>query len=597
MRAPGALRRLVVLPGLAGLLEPPGAASRGVYRLHPLLREHCAAQRRTRTPGRYRAIHRRIAVALARRDDVVAAMRHATEAGDPSLASRILLDAGGLQWWLRQSAERLVSADRYLTDETVAGEPRLAMARCVAFALTDRLRDARATFRAAASAGRPDLEVDRLCARGVLALHGCEPVGSAEARATAADARRLADLPTAPASMRAMTESGLAVHHNQRSEFDAVVACCRRARRLAGPRIAMTVDIQLGQVAMARGRVREAVKRYRSARRAAQAQVLGNLVLAAYADVLAQELALERNRLPAGGDVADRLVREAHRSGAHFAHYAAASWAAIDLIRESDGADAALRALDGMLEHAARAALPALERYLAAVPVSLLANAVRIDDAQRTWLAAALPARDADCLDLDNQGWREMEAVACARLRLHRARGRFPAGRSLGAALVRVAAARGLRRTELCARALLLRLEHDARARGAARTNVTEYLRLYVRTDYARPLVRVGTAATAALRRFLQERPDPTLAAGAERLLVAGAVGRAPDVPAFAGNQLGVLQRLATHRDKQIARELDLSTDGVRYHVRAIFRKLGATGRAEAVRRARALGILPADPG
>ena len=95
----------------------------------------------------------------------------------------------------------------------------------------------------------------------------------------------------------------------------------------------------------------------------------------------------------------------------------------------------------------------------------------------------------------------------------------------------------------------------------------------------------------------LQEPPDPVLAAAAERLLSIGAGGRAATAPAFAGNQMAVLQRLATHPDKRIDRELGLTTNGVRHHVRAIFRKLGVTGRAEAARRARALGILPADPG
>ena len=83
VQAPGALPRLTALNGLAGLLEPLGAAARGVYRLHPLLREHCAAERRRRAPAGYRATHRRIALAVARRGDTVAAMRHATEAGDP----------------------------------------------------------------------------------------------------------------------------------------------------------------------------------------------------------------------------------------------------------------------------------------------------------------------------------------------------------------------------------------------------------------------------------------------------------------------------------------------------------------------------------
>ena len=470
------------------------------------------------------------------------------------------------------------------------------MFRCVAFALSDRMPEARRTFRTAATEGHADFAVDRLCARSVLALHGCEAVESAEARTTVADLRRLADLPTVPVPMRAVIESGLAVYHNLCGDFDAVAACCRSARRLAGRRIAMTVDIQLGQMAMARGRVREAMKRYRSARRAAQAQFLGDLVHAAYADVLVRELVLERNRLPDGDGGARRLLREAHRSGAHFAHYAAASGTAIDLILESEGAETALNAVDGMLDHATQGALPALERYLAALRVSLLADAGRVAAAERTWRAAALPATDTDCLDLDHQGWREMEAIANARLRLLRARGEVALGRRLGTRLRDVAAACGLRRTEMRALALLVRLEHDARARGAATRNLTEYLRLYVRTDYARPLVRLGTPATTVLRRFLRDAPDPVLAAAAERLLVVGAGGGAASVPAFAGNQRTVLQRLATHRDKQIARELGLTTDGVRYHVRAIFRKLGVSGRTEAVRRARALGILPADP-
>ena len=66
VQASGALRRLAALTGLAGLLEPLGAAGRALYRLHPLLREHCAAERRRHAPGRYFATHRRIALALAR---------------------------------------------------------------------------------------------------------------------------------------------------------------------------------------------------------------------------------------------------------------------------------------------------------------------------------------------------------------------------------------------------------------------------------------------------------------------------------------------------------------------------------------------------
>ena len=54
-----------------------------------------------------------------------------------------------------------------------------------------------------------------------------------------------------------------------------------------------------------------------------------------------------------------------------------------------------------------------------------------------------------------------------------------------------------------------------------------------------------------------------------------------------------MLQRLDGQRDKQIADALGLSAYGVRYHIRKLFAKLGAHNRAEAVRRAREMGLIP----
>jgi LuxR family maltose regulon positive regulatory protein len=46
----------------------------------------------------------------------------------------------------------------------------------------------------------------------------------------------------------------------------------------------------------------------------------------------------------------------------------------------------------------------------------------------------------------------------------------------------------------------------------------------------------------------------------------------------------------------EIARELSLSVHTVRTHVRHLFAKLGVHGRAEAVERARGLGLLAPSP-
>ena len=82
--------------------------------------------------------------------------------------------------------------------------------------------------------------------------------------------------------------------------------------------------------------------------------------------------------------------------------------------------------------------------------------------------------------------------------------------------------------------------------------------------------------------------------------LLAEAIGSAPAVgePAWPGEPLTqsearVLRYLPTHMSApEIAAELYLSANTVKTHLRHLYRKLGAHSRHEAVKRARAIGLL-----
>ena len=145
--------------------------------------------------------------------------------------------------------------------------------------------------------------------------------------------------------------------------------------------------------------------------------------------------------------------------------------------------------------------------------------------------------------------------------------------------------------------ALRVRLRHEAGDPDAARDAAAEYLRHFAHADYARPLLRVGTAATAALERVRDTDPTGPVAATAGRILGMAAAATPTDGPRLDDREIAVLRQLASRRDKEIARALGLSVHGVRYHVRRIFRKLDVGHRRDAVRRARALGILPPGDG
>ena len=163
-----------------------------------------------------------------------------------------------------------------------------------------------------------------------------------------------------------------------------------------------------------------------------------------------------------------------------------------------------------------------------------------------------------------------MEAFACARLRLCIARGDFESGRELAAAPDR------------------------------AMAHVAEYLRLYARAGYARPLARERELAAPPLSRIVDANGGSEMAATAASLR--GALASEDRPPGdrvdadLTGAEFEVLRRLVRHSDKEIARHLSLSYDAVRYRIRSsVFGKLGARGRHDAVHRARSLGILPSD--
>ena len=593
----GLLSHLAGIPALAGLFErAPGR--RPVHRLHPLLREHGGKRLRRESPARHRELHRRLARALARRGHTVDAMRHATAAGDSALAGAILAEAGGVRWWLREGADRLVAADRLLDDAVAAADPRLGLVRTVALALSGRLPEARRAWAGTVGLTHPDrarLAIDRHLVRGALAMNGTEPVAGPEGAEYRATTRRLAAAPTVPAVLRGALEYGLCFDANQRADFPAARAHGRRAlHHIGGASIYLvgSVHSQLGQAAMATGRLREARRRYATLSRTSRERFADYSRLVAIVEVLRRELDLERNRLRTSPDDDLSLTRAITRGGAPFAPCAAAAEL---VLHHASGPDpqGAMDLLDDMWERARQVGLTTLKRLLAAMRVAVMTETGRTGEADATWRAAGLPATDADCAQLDTLSWREMEAAACARLRLLARHGQLDAARRLADRVDRLAGGHGLKRTRMRALALRVRLEHHAGARGATLAALLAYLDLYEDTDYARPIGRLR-AAPALLGALLDAEPDGSRTPTAARLLrrIQGA-GDDP-VPRLTARQREILRRLAAReQDKEIARALGLSVDGVRYHLRGVFAKLGVRRRTEAAGRARTLGILP----
>ena len=600
------MRRIDTMPVLAGLLEPVRDGEAEVWRLHPLVREHCAQRRFRETPQRYRTIHRRIACALGRRGQTVAAMRHAVEAGEPGLAGDLLEEAGGARLYHREGVAQLQAAHRLLTEDAVAERPRLALVRCMSLILSGQMDEARAGYRALAGAldslevdasgAALELAADHCMVRGMILLYGSESMGSALTGPHLADVARLAESPHVDVLTRGILEYTLCLAGNMTGNIEAALDRAARAREcfVRSPYMSMYMDVQEGQAAMAQGRVQDAAALYRRAQRVARERYVLDPQPAAVCKALLHELSAECGRAGPGAEL-DRVPEALTRGSAPFQAYAAASGALLEARLRNEGAEAALADADGMLEYVRRARLPALVRYVSALRVSLLAMAGPGADAERAWTAAGLPDDLADCLDLGGQTWREMEALSTARLRLALGRGRFEEARGFAGELRTVAAAWGLKRTLMRALALSAVLERRAGDRSAAAAHVEAYLRAYAETPYAGPLVRERAECADLLAARWKAASGTPVGEKACSLLAAMENADDPRRRALSARERAILQRLEGRRDKQIGAELNLSRHGVRYHLRSLFAKLGVRTRAEAIHSAKEMGLLPGD--
>ena len=605
LRRSDSLHRLESMSVLAGLLEPVSGAAARNWRLHPLIREHCARQRYREAPDRYRAIHCRLAAALERRGETLPAMRHAVEGGEPPLAGDILERAGGVRLWTRQGAAQLRAANRLLDEEVIAARPRLALVRCIALALSGSLDEARTLYHELSAAHAPgpehghernfDYAVDECIVRGGLALYGGELGASDLVRTLSGDIERLIRSPRMDLLTRGHLEYARCALYHLKGEFDAALERLAAARQcLAGSRyIALHGALLHGQVEHAQGRVPEAETHYRRARRIARKNVVLDPVPAAGADLALKELALECDRVSGAAPCA--VPRVLMNYGAPFSFLATASGVAIELRLRAGQLGRALSVADEQLEFVRAGALTSLVRYLAAMRISVLVAAGRMEDAAQAWRRDGLPEDTEGCVDLAGQTWREMEAISCARLRWLIESARFGQARGLAGALRAVAAERRLRRTRMRGLALSVLLEERAGKPEEAVSHLKDFLRLFAETPYAWPLVRERASAAAAVRRFLREHPDSSCRKHARSLLAAMRRLDSGPEPVLTRREKDVLLRCERQRDKQVAAQLGLTVHGVRYHLRKVFDKLGVRNRAAAASRARRLGLFADD--
>ncbi|MDE0053302.1 MAG: LuxR C-terminal-related transcriptional regulator [Gammaproteobacteria bacterium] len=597
------------LSSLRGLVQPMGNNG-GTLRLHPLLRDYCAAQLQRDDPYRYRSLHRKVAIAMEGHGHLIPAMRHASAAADPGLVGDILERAGGLRLWMQEGMTRLGAAERFLTPEVMESHPRIALLRCRILTKNARLAEARQLFervraqthdftRDPGADSNYELGVDAVVIKATLAGYGCMPITAELVRDVEASlglVRREQDPdPTTLANHNLL----LFVAYYQAARFDLARAFAAEART----RYALCnshhgdfhVTLQSGLLAMAQGHVADAERSYERAAQIAREHFPRDASLPLILNVLSMELDLERNRTDELESRLSEIPIPLRDIAVLLDVHAAAVDVAAECILEMGSADEALQLVEESWDFALNEGLMSARRHLSALRVGYLASGGQVDRAARVWRSAGLPDDTDELLDLETQSWREMEAISCARIGLLAALGSFEAAREVASGLCELAQERGLTRTHMRSLASWMALEYQAGHENDAAGRLLDYLHAYAATDYVRPLVREREIARSVLEALLDSALEAQVREIANAVLehLGSEVAQAPRAQQYTAREIEVLQGLARgERDKEIARDLGITAHGVRYHLKNLFRKLGVSDRLGAVRTALSSGLI-----
>ncbi len=599
--------RLVELAALRGLLHQLGTGT-DRWQLHPLLKEVCGIERRRENPDRYLELHRAIAAAMIERGHLLLAVRHASEARDWDLVGDALLQAGGLRLWLREGMTRLGAAERFLTDEVVKRFPRLELLRCRLLVHRSRLIEARARYEnvrtrtddfAHDRPGGDDsaLRAEATIVRAGLTGFGCMPFdkGIVQELIDCLAHVRGEESPD-PETVGAIA-TFLVAAYDQGAQFERgrAFGAEAEAQFLLCNSVHGTMHLALieGIGAMAQGRSAEAENHYARAASIAEQHFPLDANVTQTVRVLTAELDVECGRTPLPREGAQRIPVPFRNIAAWLDVYAAANELAVESRFDSAGAEEALNVVEASCDWADSQGLVSVSRHLLTLKIGYLAEAGRVDEAAATWLDAAFPDDIQSILDLDRYTWREIEAISCARLRLLVASGELESARELAGRLSALARDRNLMRTLTRSLALSMILEYRANDTDAAMAHLVEYVNVHAETGFAGAMVRAHATSRPLLGRLLRTGLERRLKDAAQTLLRKIDSREGSTFPDFTVREREILELLArSRRDKEIARLLGLSVDGVRYHLRNIYRKLGVSRRGEAVSRARTAGIV-----
>jgi LuxR family maltose regulon positive regulatory protein len=580
------------------------------FRLHPLFREHLYERLSITRPERLRVLHARAAEWFGGRGDLVEAVRNWVLAGEANRGIDTLARAGGVLLWFIEGLTRLRAIMQLFDEETITGDWRLAMIRCLLNVKDGKVSQARQLYDD--TTARSEVSVHDFTVAGetlsihefvimeiVISIYEGKLISDAVSKEIEA---RVASLEPNEHAVRSNLLTFLCVSNLQSGRFGEA----RKFGELARPSFlaagsqygAAYIDFHLGDISFAEGNGAEAARYYKRGLDVAKKHFNDDHGMKLVANILMSELDYELND-PQGSGVSRAVPRQLEKNEAWFDIYAAGYVTSAHHEFDELGIEAALVTVDRAVKYAELNQLFRLTKLLACLRIELLLRAGLTSDARTVQRQSGIDIEDYKSQSENQIAWRERDAAVQAITRLLIREGQYQQALDVLRYFSRRARADGHVRARMKYKILLAIAHGKTGDIARQKEHLRGALELFAHSRFIRSFLNEKEELAGMLNDFLEQQDkedsDDILLESA-RLILKQYGGREEDAdsqPLLSKREFEVLQELVHgFSNKVIARKIDVSESTVRFHLRNIFAKLKVGSRLQAVSVARQMNLI-----
>ena len=579
------------------------------YHLNPIFRDYLRLEFNKRDPAKKQAVHHSAAVWFAANNQLPAAVRHAKDSHDRELAGRIVQDAGGLRIWISQGLSLITTVHRLLDEEAIEAFPRLKLLRSLILLKEGKLIEARRLYEQVRkqsnhfsvdgkSRDADALKLDALVVDSTLLVNECR----------LASADYISDYEAVVSNMAANDElfqgnlmTLLCLSCHQRGEFAKALSHADDAIAVYGDNGMVHGQIynylHKGVIRFAQGNSRRALHCYKHALSIARINYGTDKSKIAITSPLIAEVNYELNNLDTAGSHLHNIIKKLHATEGWLDIYAAGYITASQLILNDAGPDAAMEFLDSVESEIETCGIVGLAQLILATRISLLSRRGLFDEAEYIFKYSNLTLDACPGPGPGVTTWREREAVIKAIAELSILRG---SNQKIFQDLLRISGdlLAGMHIRSFIHIGILTALTGMSLGeKEQAWKLLSQVLDKTLNSGFIRFFIDKGEQARLMLELFEKECGHLVSGRTAEHC---NDIIEQYDMARQENKNVSLTRREAEllvelqqgKPDKLIARSLRVSPNTVRYHLKKLYRKLGAANRTEAVHIARESSLI-----